>query len=380
MSVGLYDLDMALYRRVPFNLEIMKLATYYKKQNEIVVLAPDFTPEKYTKFIVRKDYDDGNYPTNLGLVPNVEYGGHAFTGNYYAPLDIKIEETFPDLIVYNRIKGNFLERQIDEAVFKRMNKSTHLRLSLDGETIWGNYEKQIKSVDKKYIVLLHDYNLNKIENSFEVVKDLLKQHSRQGYAAVGVKFPIQVSNETDLLKWTSLPAAIDLFALEYNGFINDSVYKELVDKIGFQYAKSIHYVVTKNCSEKELIEKFLPKIYRQIMYSRSKRRLISLKYDKYYFTDERWERVINLINRFNENVLLFSRKRFEQKIKYDSMYSYAHSRQESSRYNHDIITKDEVRELFQFVRKENYELFKSFYECSIPIFKGGAFQDGRISN
>ena len=29
MSVGLYDMDMATYTLVPFNLELMKLSAYY---------------------------------------------------------------------------------------------------------------------------------------------------------------------------------------------------------------------------------------------------------------------------------------------------------------------------------------------------------------
>ena len=44
MSVGCYDADMQKYIHVPFNLELMKLSTYYKKKGEIVSLAPVFKP------------------------------------------------------------------------------------------------------------------------------------------------------------------------------------------------------------------------------------------------------------------------------------------------------------------------------------------------
>lgn len=33
MSIGLYDYDMKWYVPCPFNLEIMKLANYYKQHN-----------------------------------------------------------------------------------------------------------------------------------------------------------------------------------------------------------------------------------------------------------------------------------------------------------------------------------------------------------
>ena len=83
MSVGILDADLTKYILVPFNLEVMKLSAYYKKKGEIVVLAPSFTPERNTKFIYRKDYDDGEYPLALTTTKNVEYGGLAFSNNVY---------------------------------------------------------------------------------------------------------------------------------------------------------------------------------------------------------------------------------------------------------------------------------------------------------
>ena len=32
MSIGLYDVDFMKYIHVPFNLDLMKLASFYKKQ------------------------------------------------------------------------------------------------------------------------------------------------------------------------------------------------------------------------------------------------------------------------------------------------------------------------------------------------------------
>ena len=65
MSIGLFDLDMEKYCPVPFNLELMKLSSYYKKKREIVSLSPAFCPAMYTQFIVRKDYYDGSFPKEL---------------------------------------------------------------------------------------------------------------------------------------------------------------------------------------------------------------------------------------------------------------------------------------------------------------------------
>ncbi len=48
MSIALYDDDFRRYVHVPFNLELMKLATYYKRKNEIVVLTPSIQKDRYS--------------------------------------------------------------------------------------------------------------------------------------------------------------------------------------------------------------------------------------------------------------------------------------------------------------------------------------------
>ena len=77
MSIGLFDLDMAEYVYVPFNLELMKIGDYYKKKGEVVVLSPIFSPFRHSLFYLRKDIDDGKYP-ELAKYKNIIYGGYAF--------------------------------------------------------------------------------------------------------------------------------------------------------------------------------------------------------------------------------------------------------------------------------------------------------------
>ena len=103
MSVGLMDGDIISYQ-VPFNLEIMKCAAYYKKKREIVTLAPSFCPDKYSNFIYRKDYNDGIFPANLTKIPNLQYGGLAFSNNRYIalPEEIEIQK------IYKEIEKDFI--------------------------------------------------------------------------------------------------------------------------------------------------------------------------------------------------------------------------------------------------------------------------------
>ena len=78
MSYGLYDADLPYYPIPFYNLELMKLSSYYKHKREIVGLSPDFSPNKYNNFIVRQDFY--NPYANHYSVENVEYGGRAFDG------------------------------------------------------------------------------------------------------------------------------------------------------------------------------------------------------------------------------------------------------------------------------------------------------------
>ena len=99
---------MATYTLVPFNIELMKLSTYFKKKREVVVLSPHFTPERHQKFYLRKDYDDGNFIMGLESVPNLEYGGYAFTNGMYAPLPKEIEILHPDTSLYDNMEKTII--------------------------------------------------------------------------------------------------------------------------------------------------------------------------------------------------------------------------------------------------------------------------------
>lgn len=378
MSIGLYDLDVANYGQIPFNLELMKLSTYYKGKNEIVLLSPTFSPDRYEKFIVRKDYIDGNFPKELGIHPKIEYGGLAFTKNIYNAMDLTIEEKIPDLIIYKRWKKYFEKTKWGIDVFNRMQRAHHLRLSLDGKTIWNKYERQIGSREKKYVLMLHDYNLGKIENSLETIIDLKNNILPKQIGKIGMKFPVQLNDEEQILRWIELPAAEKLFWLQFNGLMDDEAFVTFIQKMGVQQISyNITYLITNGFTEEEVIKKVLPKAFRQVAYSRTKKRIILLKYDDFFFTDTRWEAVINLINSYSTSSNSLKKDFFEKTIRFDSMYRFAYNLKEYSSLPKDIFLKRDVRELFQFVREKNYELFTSFYECNIPKMEGGKFTDGR---
>lgn len=378
MSIGLYDGDLQKYFHCPFNLELMKIAAYYKSKNQIVSLSPTFKPERYSKFFFRKDYYDGNFPDKLMTSKNIEYGGLAFTQGNYVPLAMDIETTPPDRFIYERVLKTYFDFKGQEGLknsYKALTNSQHLRLSLDGKTIWQDFEKQLKDYDTTSAFFFHDTDLGKIEGSYEVIQDILKLRKDTALPQrVGMKFNTTINTDEDFIKWSSLYNLNNFFALEFQGIINDEALSEVVNNIPNSRSKQIEYNITKNLSSQDdFFLNRLPKIYHQLLFCRDHRRFFSLKYEDNFFVDKRWERVIDLLNCYIRSA---ARSNYQNWSKYnseDSLFKFCSSF-DDHKYLKENFTKEEAKELFVFVANKNYDLFKEFYETRQIKLIGGSFQ------
>lgn len=378
MSVGIMDADLASYSLVPFNLEVMKLSAYYKKKGEIVVLSPSFTPEKNTKFIYRKDYNDGDFPQGLFRATNLEYGGLAFSNNVYTPLPLEIERMQPDTSIYERAESAIMaapgrERE-KKKIFQNMMTAEHCRLSLDGKTIWDEYPRQFKFLANSRNLMLHDYNLGAISDSFEVVKKILARARNDGWATkVGMKFPVQVREGQDLLNWTSLNSNSTFYSLRFDGVMDNDTFNEWIGSCRQRavYSQMEYHITAPWYEPNEFILNQLPQIFRQIIISRSYRIFFSLKYDEGFFPDKRWEDVIRLFNYYHNSYSSEPQTRYYNMIAHDTLFDFASNSQKvPAAYYGDVLNKDQIRELFVFVREKNYPLFKDFYECTAEKLGG----------
>ena len=377
MSVGLHDADMSAYLLVPFNLEIMKLSAYYKKKGEIVVLSPSFAPHRNTKFIYRKDYDDGDFPRGLTTYGNIEYGGLAFSQNRYQPLPIEIERMKPDTSIYSKMESKIIGPATSERrkIYNNMIEAEHCRLSLDGKTIWPEYTKQFKNLKQARNLMFHDYDLGAIDGAFEEVQRLLARARTDGWATrVGMKFPIQLSDGADLLKWSTLRANSTFYSVRFNGVIDNQSFQEWVER---QYEKSVYtqmeyHVTDARYDENHFTTCLLPQILRQVIFSRRYRVSFSLTYDEGYFSDPRWEEVIRLFNFYHTSFMGETEAVFYKKIEDDTLFDFAANtmKRPYGTYGQDAMTIAEVRKIFEFVREHNYPLFKDFYECNARSIGG----------
>lgn len=373
MSVGIMDADLATYTLVPFNLEAMKLSAYYKKKGEIVVLSPSFTPDKNTKFIYRKDYNDGEFPINLTKAKNVEYGGLAFSNNIYQPLPLEIEKMQPDTSLYERAEPMIMsaagrERE-KRKIFQNMMTAEHCRLSLDGKTLWEDYPKQFKFLAGARNLMLHDYDLGAIDGSFEAVRDILARARTDGWATkVGMKFPVQVRDGDVLLKWTSLNSNSTFYSLRFDGVMDDDTFNELIRTCRQRavYSQMEYHVTASWYDPNRFVEELLPKIFRQVIISRSYRIFFSLKFDEGFFPDRRWEAVLQLFNYYHNSYANVVESRYLMKIADDTLFDFANNTSEKpiAYYGGAMYTKDQIRQIFAFVRQYHYPLFTDFYECT----------------
>ena len=114
-------------------------------------------------------------------------------------------------------------------IFQNMMEAEHCRISLDGKTIWEDYPKQFKYLKSARNLMLHDFDLGKIEGGFEEVQKILSRARTDGWATrVGMKFPVTVSNGKDLLNWVSLKPNSTFYSLQYDGVIDDESFEEFV--------------------------------------------------------------------------------------------------------------------------------------------------------
>jgi len=82
--------------------------------------------------------------------------------------------------------------------------------------------------------------------------------------------------------------------------------------------------------------------------------LIVLKYEEDFFKDKRWERILDFFNFYMRARKTKGRKKTLYKFTKDLFLLKRHAK-----YEFEV---EEIRELFQFVREKNYEVFKMFYE------------------
>ena len=314
----------------------------------------------------------------MGLenIPNLEYGGYAFTNGIYAPLPKEIEIMHPDTSLYENMEKTIMasKGRDQKKIFQNMMEAEHCRLSLDGKTIWEDYPRQFKFLKTARNLMLHDFDLGKIEGGFEEVKKLLSRARTDGWATrVGMKFPPTITQGQDLLNWISLRPNSTFYSLRYDGVIDDDAFDDFVGYVREKaiYKQLDYYITASSANQQEFLDKYIIKIFHQVVKARSYRVFFSLKYEENFFIDSRWEKVLDLFNFYHNSMRCLPQSTYFKRIGEDTLFDFARATYDDlPAYYAKAMTRQEIRELFAFVREEKPELFEDFYEFYVNKMEG----------
>lgn len=146
MYIGLIDDDLRSRGTSYPNLEIMKLASYHKKNRDLVELVRDYrTYTRYSKLYLRRNGADNDLPALLlsKARDKCEYGGYAFTNGIYVPMEKDIEKSLPDVTIYDKIN-------IENRKFNQWLNKSFMRLETE-DTIQDNTRSSFLIYDKNAI-------------------------------------------------------------------------------------------------------------------------------------------------------------------------------------------------------------------------------------
>ena len=173
MSVGLIDQDCLTNKKDFFyDLDIMKIASYYKSKREITKLLLD--PREYTQytqtFFIKNRFDYKLF-SELFKDKRITYRGYAFYGQFLAPLPDDIEKAIPDASIYDtylKFNDDLADRRIPK--LQSIENSCHARLSKDG-SICNTPIENILYKDTES-VCLYDFNIFDLQDWREAMKPL----------------------------------------------------------------------------------------------------------------------------------------------------------------------------------------------------------------
>lgn len=359
MAIGLIDWDLVRWKQpIPFNLDLMKIARYQKiKKREVVKMLKTLNMAPYSKIIIRKDFEDFDYPLEIFGNSKVTIGGGVFHEGTYQAMPMEIETLEPDISIYSSMGKFYQTSAYTISMWERMKHSVHFRLSLDGTTLWKDWRQQLGDINlkTKFAGIVHDKDPVHIWGSLQELKKF-QQQLNSGGKRLGFKYPLIIKNSSEFLDWISIKK------LRY--LATSNIYSKVSDRLLVQSLTSpqelIYMIGLDNYRPREFIYEYLPRYYRQIVYAAGKNSRIKLEIDPGFLSKD-WLNVIELINEFSD-------------------YSYKNKKIDLTLFSFDkkiakTLLCDAVKS-FKFVQENNYELFKEFYECLNPEYH----QDGYLIN
>ena len=173
------------------------------------------------------------------------------------------------------------------------------------------------------------------------------------------------------------------FSLQHNGLINES-YIPALEELNLTYSimNQVAVNIANVFDEKKQISKIIQRILRNIINLRSHRFVFPLIYNQSFLAgdgwsgltiDNDWKQVMKLIDIYNKHLISIKGTHYFKYIEpYETLYSYCFNVNKNPQIKNPLLSKESVQAIFQFVRENDYELFKDFYE-----YRGGEIRNDR---
>lgn len=340
--IGLYDWDLLKWRSpVVFNLELMKMATYFKVyERQITQMVRDLNEvERYNKVYLRKDYEDFYYPPEVMKNERIVCGGYAFTNGLYLPLNQKIESCIPDTSIYKKYNFIYDVSPKLRKVFQYLMNGYHVRIQNDDV----DFTKGDKSV--RYLII-HDKDL--IFNDY-VKRQISKVRSinYKSKLRIGTKYPVDIYAHEDFKFWINLEKIPFLNCTNIYIKLQD---KDLIMKVGNQ--QEINFII------KDVPLNFKEDLYSYLLqshYLAEKGAVVKIHVDKNCTISDDW---VNFIKFYNHYL-------------YDVYYRRYHLIYTPYRYckvRDTFLTREEKYDMFNFIKANDEKIYNLLFNMEYTAF------------
>lgn len=283
MSVALYDADfVAAPNTTPYNIQLMKLSTYYKRRKEIVVFLTDISKYYlYNKIIYFQNNLSLDIPSIIGQIDNIEYYGRAFS-HQYQYLGDEVEKSEPDVYIYSKYHLKNVSTTDDKNHYFVLQNAMHVQLSFDGKTLNPFLPQEPSTVN---FYCIHDYSFLYIDGWREWIKMMM--HDKRKY--IYLVYPQAINDKTmfEIMSQFNYNAKSRPFYINFP--MTEKEYFKYVDTSNIQFTRRcIYYFGDKALDGQDLIEE-LKTIIRRINYAKAHEKSIMFVYKGYYpYTMTQW--------------------------------------------------------------------------------------------
>lgn len=277
MRIGLIDGDLSPHAERVFNIDLMKIYSYYWKERDIPSL---FLPDKeestkFSKVYYRRDFPISAIEENIVSIPEIDIGGEAF--NIPLVPNGDFEKQIPNTQLYRRYCEKVSSKipPLEQQKFKRYLNSSHIKVYNSTGCI-KNFERAILPHSKT--AFIHDKGFflhNDWEDYFKEIRatTLLKPR------AVVFKLPQIIPNLSTFEEiHESKLYPNNTFIV--NAECSNDMFKSIIDMTkNVKHSKILFCAPSKIIRDKKEAEELIVKLLIRVIFCRSLRYNFLLRVD-----------------------------------------------------------------------------------------------------